>query len=119
MNENEILNAILSEVKSINQKVDNLETKVGSLEIKVDSLETRMGIVETRINKIEQDQSRTQITLETIVEKCVDVLGNGYQAVHEKTDRISVDSMNRKITQLEMLEKINRNDIQMLKQKIG
>lgn len=112
MSENEILNAILSEVKSINQKVDSLETKV-------DSLETRMSVVESRINKIEQDQSRTQITLETIVEKCVDVLGNGYQAVHEKTDRISLDSMNRKITQLEMLEKINRNDIQMLKQKIG
>lgn len=112
MNENEILNAILNEVKSISQKVDNLETKV-------DNLETRMSVVESRTNKIEQDQSRTQITLETIVEKCVDVLGEGYQATYEKIDRIPIDSMNSKITQIEMLTKINRNDIQMLKQKIG
>jgi predicted nuclease with TOPRIM domain len=112
MNDNEMLQVILQEIKGVSEKVDNLEQRF-------DNLEQRFGILESRVDRLEKNQLSTQITLETIVEKCIDVLGEGYQATYEKIDRLPITSMNSKITQIELLTKINANDIQQLKQKVG
>lgn len=105
LTDREIMLIILDEVKDLKQKVDNLETKVDNLETKVGQLETQ--------------QKQTQATLETTVDNCIRALSEGYQANHETIDNLHINALRSKVTQLELLEQFNRNEIIMLKQKLS
>ena len=98
MTDREIVLAILNEVRDLKQKVDNLETKVDNLEIQ---------------------QKQTQSTIETTVDNCIKALSEGYQANHETIDNLHINSLKSKVTQLELMEQFNRNEIIMLKQKLS
>lgn len=105
MTDREIVLAILNEVRDLKQKVDNLETKVDNLETKVGNLEIQ--------------QKQTQSTIETTVDSCIKALSEGYQANHETIDNLHINSLKSKVTQLELMEQFNRNEIIMLKQKLS
>ena len=105
MTDREIMLAIFDKVVEIDKRVENLETKVGSLETKVDNLEIQ--------------QKQTQSTIETTVDNCIKALSEGYQANHETIDNLHINSLKSKVTQLELMEQFNRNEIIMLKQKLS
>lgn len=98
MTDREIVLSILNEVRDLKQKVGSLETKVDNLEIQ---------------------QKQTQSTIETTVDNCIKALSEGYQANHETIDNLHINSLKSKVTQLELMEQFNRNEIIMLKQKLS
>lgn len=125
LTDREIILLILDEVKDLKQKVDNLETKVDNIEIKVDNLETKVDNLETKVDNLdaqvghlETQQKQTQATLETTIDNCIKALSEGYQANHETIDNLHINALRSKVTQLELLEQFNRNEIVMLKQKL-
>ncbi|MCH5185733.1 MAG: hypothetical protein J1F64_06370 [Oscillospiraceae bacterium] len=147
MNEKELLELIVKKIDNIENKVDKLESKVDNLESKVDrleqdnkiikqelkklenrldnlenrldNLENRFDNLENRFEELETEVKQNTYMLETTVKQCIQLLGEGYQANFEKIDRLNLDSMNSKITQLELLYKFHTGEIDRLKAKIG
>lgn len=108
------------------EKLDLLINKVSALESDIQNVKQDMQNVKQDMQNVKQDmqnvkqeQIHTQAILENVIDRCVKVLGEGYQMTYEKIDRLNLDSFKSKITQLEMIELINRSDIQELKKKIS
>lgn len=116
MTDFEMLQAILDEIKSVKQEVQ--EVKQDNKAIRQEIQDIKQD-VNTRFNDLEKEVKLNTCALETTVKECIDVLGEGYQANFEKIDRLNLDSMKSKITQLELLYKFCKGEIERLKLKIS
>ncbi len=80
----EILNNILGELQSLNNKVDNLDEKVSELDGKVSNLETNLGTLNNKVANLETNLGTLNnkvVNLETEVK-------SGFEGVNKKLDTI-------------------------------
>lgn len=109
MTDFEMLQAIFDEIKGIKQDVQ---------EIKQDN-NARFDNLENKFDNLEKEVNQNTIAVETTIQKCIDVIGEGYQMTSEKVDRLNIDSMNSKLNKVEMLCDLYKEELMILKRKIG
>jgi len=101
MNEKELLESLVKEVQGIKQELQ---------EVKQNN-----KIINEKLDNIEKEVNLNTITLDTTLKQCIEVIGDGYQTNFEKMENLHIDSMRSKITQLELLHKLNVSEIDRLK----
>jgi chromosome segregation ATPase len=101
----ERIDKIEERIDKIEERMDKLEGRMDKLEERMDKLEERMDKLEeiqaqtqvtlkemgTRMDKLETIQAQTQATLEGIVNKTIQVMGEGYHLIAERLDRTDID----------------------------
>ena len=131
MAEQELLQLILTEVRSTNEKVDKLDARVGRLEQRMDKLEQRMDKLEQRMDKLERRMDKLEQrvgnleqrvgNLETTVNQNYKLLESFYEMQKEFNTAMTV-RMDRFQTHVEHLELVvcdHTTRIRKLEQRVA
>ena len=122
MTDRELLELLVKKIDSLESEVKK-EFKAVREEFKEEIKDVRAELkeeiqeVRAEVQDIREEIKQNTVTLETTVKKCIDVIGEGYQANFEKIDRLNLDSMKSKITQLELMQQFTMREIERLKLK--
>lgn len=100
----EKLDLLINEVQGMKQDVSGLKQDVSELKHNVSSLEQKQLktqlLLETdiapKVNNLENQVKLNTITVENAVNKCIQVMGEGYQLNAERFDRLDIDAVKNK-----------------------
>ena len=106
---NEMLRQILTEIQGLNKRVDSVEK----------DLNKRMDIFERRLVELKTEVERNNIIAEHTVQKCIEVLGEGYQATTERVQSIPIETMKAQINRAQLTAEFAHDKIEKLKQQIN
>lgn len=104
---------------TVDEKLDLILDKVSSLETKVDSLENRVTALESEIHLTKQEVRSMRFSIENEIDKCISVLGEGYQMTYEKVDQMNLDSLHSHLRKLDMIYELQQSGIKDLRQRVG
>jgi len=114
------------EMQEVKQDVQGLKQEMQEVKLDVQGLKQdnkiineKLDTLDEKFNTLENEVKQNTITLDTTVQQCIEVIGDGYQANFEKMENLHIDSMRSKITQLELLYKLNVSEINRLKARIS
>lgn len=120
METNELLQEILSEVKSMKGDISSLKDGQAKLEQGQAKLELGQSKLEQGQAKLEQSVTQINIKLENNIEKKLDLLFEGQQGINEKFKKLDdvaadVEDIKDTINALEAMTRTNCTDIKALK----
>lgn len=86
---------------------------------RLDNLENRFDNLENKVNSLEKEVKYNSLITETTVNKCIQVLGEGYRLNAERFDRLDMDSIRTKTDQAVMLSKLVSEKVDKLTEKLN
>ncbi len=103
----------------LENRFDNLENRFDNLENRFNNLEDRFDKLENKVNSLEKEVKYNSLITETTVNKCIQVLGEGYRLNAERFDRLDMDSIRTKTDQAVMLSKLVSEKVDKLTEKLN
>ena len=85
------INGMQGEITGLKNDVSGLKNDVSGLKNDVSGLKDEMADLKSRVGKLEEAQLRTDATLENTVNRCIEIMYEGYSLNSERLDRFDVD----------------------------
>lgn len=101
------------------EKLDLLINEVQSMKTEIHNVEAEVQSMKTEMQSMKQVQLKTDITLENIVDKCIQVLGEGYQLNAERFDKLDFESVKTTADQAFMLSKLTNEKVDRFIEKMN
>jgi hypothetical protein len=101
-------------------KADMVEmlSDIDKMKVGMTEMSSRIDGMQIEITDMKQKQLQTQATLENVVDKCITVLGEGYQLNAERIDKFDLETIKRQSDISYMLAKATSEKVDMMFNKL-
>ena len=96
------------------EKIDLLVAKVST----IDLILSEMQIMKQDISALKQSNLQTQVTLENTVNKCIQVMGEGFELNAERLDRFNVETIKNQSDLSYMIAKATSEKVDKLIERL-
>lgn len=107
-------------ITALEERVSRLEERMTALEERMTALEERMTVQEDRldseVSRLDRKIDALQVTLETVTNKEIRLLAEGYAALNEKLDKAL--QPNPAIEQIQVRLQVVEQDVQTVKDRM-
>ena len=107
-------------ITALEERVSRLEERMTALEERMTALEERMTVQEDRldseVSRLDRKIDAVQVTLETVTNKEIRLLAEGYAALNEKLDKAL--QPNPAIEQIQVRLQVVEQDVQTVKDRM-
>lgn len=121
MNDNELLQAILSKLDGLEKGQELLQQEVAGLTVGQETLQQNISSLKQGQESLQQQITKTNIILENDIDKKLSALFDGHALDTEMIKHIveTVDDIDAAMTAVDIVTKANIKEINKLKTKIG
>lgn len=114
----DIINISFNELKLIGVKdmLDKSDLQAIQALIQA-SLQESLKPINERLDRLESEQLKTRVALETTIDKCIQVLWEGHQLNAERFDRLDIESIKLKADEALVLSKLLNEKVERILDK--
>jgi len=120
MENNELLQAILSEIKDIKQKQDKMQGDISGMQGDISGMKGDISNMQGDISGMKNDILKINITLENETNRKIDLMYGSHQDMIKKLKKTDeIDETKSRVSVLETVVTKHTDDIRQLKTKIS